>query len=216
MKFKKKEGWKNLEKVVDEDEEKDKKLCHDYRGKLKWISDRADYFAKKTGLAKDYIINFWESERNYWYMNYYQDCNQPIDNDREEKRIIYSVTFFSVEESEILRHETKDDAIGDFVDALWNPKETVKENLKRIPKEITLFYYHPRSVDPSNISVLDHVLEYLDEEYGDPDGGYTDPTPAMKDAERRFSEAIAKEYEPWACEVVFEEKIDLHEWTRRK
>lgn len=41
------------------------------------ILGRAEHYAKKTGLDTDEILNAWEKQRTYWYMNYYQEANQP-------------------------------------------------------------------------------------------------------------------------------------------
>lgn len=53
------------------------KCTHKYCDKFKWIIDRARHYAEKTGLEICDILNTWESRRTYWYMNYYQDANQP-------------------------------------------------------------------------------------------------------------------------------------------
>ena len=50
---------------------------HDYRAKLRWIIQRAGHYAEKTGIAAKDILAGWENDRSYWYMNYYQDSNQP-------------------------------------------------------------------------------------------------------------------------------------------
>lgn len=47
---------------------------------LDWIIDRAKHYEEKTGISYLEIIDAWEEARNYWYMNYYQDCNQPLLN----------------------------------------------------------------------------------------------------------------------------------------
>lgn len=70
------EGYKKLLAAVEHDEQKNARN-HDYRGKLAWIVDRAKHYAEKTGLTAEEILDAWESRRNYWYMNYYQDCDQP-------------------------------------------------------------------------------------------------------------------------------------------
>jgi hypothetical protein len=69
-------GYKSLANAVKKDET-DNPNFHDYRGKLDWIVNRAKHYAKKTGLDPTDILNSWEKDRNYWYMNYYQDSNQP-------------------------------------------------------------------------------------------------------------------------------------------
>lgn len=53
------------------------KCGHKYCDKFKWIIDRAKHYAEKTGLDWEDILDSWEEGCNYWYMNYYQDSNQP-------------------------------------------------------------------------------------------------------------------------------------------
>lgn len=68
------EGYKSLLADVVSDE---RNKHHDYRGKFEWIIERAKHYAEKTGLTASEILNAWESKRTYWYMNFYQECNQP-------------------------------------------------------------------------------------------------------------------------------------------
>jgi hypothetical protein len=58
-------------------EEGYKSCFHQYCNKFKWIIDRAKHFGEKLGLNWEDILNSWEEDRDYWYMNYYQECNQP-------------------------------------------------------------------------------------------------------------------------------------------
>lgn len=82
MKIEFSEGYKSLLSAVQKDEEKQAGF-HDYRGKLAWIIDRVNHYAEKTGVDAIDLLTAWESARNYWYMNYYQDANQPlIEGDR--------------------------------------------------------------------------------------------------------------------------------------
>ena len=53
------------------------KCTHKYCDKFKWIIDRAKHYADKTGLNWEDILDSWEEQCNYWYMNYYQEGNQP-------------------------------------------------------------------------------------------------------------------------------------------
>ncbi|PHR61821.1 MAG: hypothetical protein COA43_01230 [Robiginitomaculum sp.] len=70
------DGYKTLEAAIARDGEKygDPER---YNPKLGWAVARAKHYAEKTGLRATDILNSWESKRNYWYMNYYQDCQQP-------------------------------------------------------------------------------------------------------------------------------------------
>lgn len=54
------------------------KCCmHKYCDKFKWVIDRAKHYKEKTGVPWESILDAWETDRSYWYMNYYQQCNQP-------------------------------------------------------------------------------------------------------------------------------------------
>lgn len=54
------------------------KCTHDYCGKLKWVKERAEHYAQKTGMTPEQVLENWEKSRTYWYMNYYQENNQPL------------------------------------------------------------------------------------------------------------------------------------------
>ena len=71
------EGYKKILAAVEKDEISMPGI-HDYRGKLNWIVERAQHYQEKTGIDACDILNAWEKRRGYWYMNYYQDCNQPL------------------------------------------------------------------------------------------------------------------------------------------
>lgn len=53
------------------------KCFHRYCDKFKWVIDRAKTYGEATGLNWEEILDSWEEDRGYWYMNYYQDSNQP-------------------------------------------------------------------------------------------------------------------------------------------
>lgn len=53
------------------------KCFHKYCDKLKWVIERAQQYADALGVSRDEVIDAWENARDYWYMNYYQECNQP-------------------------------------------------------------------------------------------------------------------------------------------
>ena len=64
------------------------KCSHKYCDKYKWVIDRANHYAEKTGRSFEYVIEVWESNRTYWYLNYYQDCNQPLNGTKvDEERL---------------------------------------------------------------------------------------------------------------------------------
>ena len=42
-----------------------------------WVISRAKHYANHTGKPVEAILNEWEEKRDYWWLNYYQDCRQP-------------------------------------------------------------------------------------------------------------------------------------------
>jgi hypothetical protein len=80
---------------------------------------------------------------------------------------------------------------------------------------ITVYGYERMSVSVDYKSVLDHVLEHLDEEYGDPDGDYTLPNENMIKAAREFAVTIENEYEPWTCQVIGCVEVDVKAWIEK-
>ena len=82
MDIKESEGYKKLLAAAQADEKKSPGF-HDYFKKVAWVVERAEHYAEKTGLNAAEILDAWEAGRNYWYMNYYQDANQPrLEGDR--------------------------------------------------------------------------------------------------------------------------------------
>lgn len=77
------EGYQKLKTAAEHDDSRDpwRKKSGEHWQKLQWIVDRAEHYAQATGLNAADILNAWESRRNYWYMNYYQDSNQPLIKD---------------------------------------------------------------------------------------------------------------------------------------
>lgn len=61
------------------------KCTHRYCDKLVWAVSRANHYAEKTGIPATEILGAWEKKRDYWYMNYYQECRQPIIKDGQVK-----------------------------------------------------------------------------------------------------------------------------------
>jgi hypothetical protein len=75
------EGYRKLLAAIESDEQKSPGF-HDYRAKFEWVIERALHYAERTGLDAADILDRWEEGRNYWYMNYYQDAEQPLLNEK--------------------------------------------------------------------------------------------------------------------------------------
>lgn len=72
-------GKEKLKAAVEKDanQERDVRSSQEYWNKYNWVLQRAEHYAEKTGLSSEEILNAWEEDRTYWYMNYYQEANQP-------------------------------------------------------------------------------------------------------------------------------------------
>lgn len=46
--------------------------------KLEFAVERAKHYEEKTGIPAGEMLTAWENARRYWYMNYYQNSNQPL------------------------------------------------------------------------------------------------------------------------------------------
>jgi len=97
--------------------------------------------------------------------------------------------------------ERLDNDPGDVVIALMED-----EDYSDFP--IKVYTYNPREVakDAETFSrdILENILERLDEEYGDPDGDYTEPTDSMKKASLELAKVIFKDYQSFMCEETGE------------
>jgi len=115
------------------------------------------------------------------------------------------IIYWDVGNNDILYHESLGEAVGAWLDDI---------PIKEFPEFITVKGYARMKIDTRGMSSLEPILEDLDEEFGDPDGGCTTETDTMKEAERVFHEVILKEYVPWMCEQIAHVKIDVMEWVK--
>lgn len=108
-----------------------------------------------------------------------------------------SVYWDCSEDNERLTHETIEDALDAYGDSI-HPAPT--------PESVEVFGFARMEIDLDFWSndVLTRFIESVDEEYGDPDDGYSEPTEAMKTAAKAFVRAVVADYKSrvWACEIV--------------
>jgi hypothetical protein len=133
-------------------------------------------------------------------------------NTKEKREIV----FYDCRDSEHLEHESQYEAIEEYMDVLWPEvgNEHVPNLLSKLPKTIRVTQYVRMPL--SMPSVLDDLLERLDEEHADPEGDFTRPTPAMKEAEAAFLDVVRHEYKVWMCEPIGHEDVDVEEWIREE
>ena len=111
--------------------------------------------------------------------------------------------YWGLEDADRLYHDDKDEAI-----------EAILEGMEPETETIEICGFTQMDISVSWLSPLEDILERLDEEYGDPDGDYTKPTEAMKEAEKAFLAVIKKEYTSYMCEVVCRETVNVNEWIK--
>jgi hypothetical protein len=45
--------------------------------KFQWVVSRAIHYAHHQSRSVSEVLTEWEAKRRYWWLNYYQECNQP-------------------------------------------------------------------------------------------------------------------------------------------
>ena len=108
-------------------------------------------------------------------------------------------------DGERLDHDSMDEAVASYLDdiepANW-------------PETLEVYGYARMEITLPNGSALESLLEYLDEEYSDPDDEAAGPTAKMAEAERAFLDVVQAEYEPWACEKVDTITVNVQDWVK--
>lgn len=129
--------------------------------------------------------------------------------------------YYDCRDSEELTWTEPDEAIESYLDSrgVLHPGMTEAEVLDALPETVTLKGYARMVISEGEIDnragdVLEGLLENLHVQYGNHDDGPDNATPAMNEAARAFVKAVVAEYEPWACEVVSEEEVDVEAWVR--
>lgn len=123
--------------------------------------------------------------------------------------------FWDARDSERLTHDNKDDAIYDALDYMQMiDLDAGKWTLPRTMVVRGMAPMRVRAGTPERL--LEHILEMLDEEHGDPASSHiSDPTPAMLAAAKALIEVVEREYVSWACEEVTSEAINVREWMAK-
>lgn len=123
--------------------------------------------------------------------------------------MVRTIKFWGSEDDERLMHTEMDDAVESIL-------EGMEEDVNNLPETIEVFGFASRKPNVKQWAedVLHKLIESLDEEFGDPDDGYTATTDGMKEAADTFVTAVLKEYTVWACEFVKRETVNVQEWIK--
>jgi len=120
--------------------------------------------------------------------------------------------------TERLRHMDQFEAIIDALVGRMVPgmtPERVLSTLRDAFGETITVYGFARMAMPTLERFLDMLMDWLnnDLELGDLNGA-DPPSDGLKAAARVFHEAMLSEYEPWGCEIVTKEEVNIEQWIR--
>ncbi len=96
-----KKGIESLMAAFEDDVERDSMRSEEeLRVTLDFALKRAQEYATVLGMTRNEVLELWERNRDYWWLNYYQDANQPkLDSER---------TIAIVDDPQQFLEETKD------------------------------------------------------------------------------------------------------------
>ena len=72
-----KKGYESLLDAFNRSAEREPGREKEYRAKFDWVLQRAQQYAERCGVDRDTVLAAWEADRDYWYVNYYQESKQP-------------------------------------------------------------------------------------------------------------------------------------------
>lgn len=117
------------------------------------------------------------------------------------------VEFWDHPDKDIIRYHTIEEFVEDILECF------PLHGCQGRPSSVLVHGYARMEISLAAGSTLERVLEWLDEEYGDPDGSdNTEPTEEMIEAEKELHNAILRGYHSWACERVVEVVVNLTRW----
>lgn len=76
-------GYRSLKAAYIRDVQENNRRARPMRNKeeflrrFRWVIGRAKHYATRQGRSLEDVLNEWEAERDHWWLNYYQDAQQP-------------------------------------------------------------------------------------------------------------------------------------------
>lgn len=119
----------------------------------------------------------------------------------------FKIEMWGDEDDEELSHSEIEDSIESQLDLIPYPEALVVCGYRRLA-------IRPQDLRPDTI--LEEILERLDEQYGGVNRDPTDPSSAMELAAGRLVDVIKNDYQVWACEGVLNvELTDVMGWVKK-
>lgn len=113
-------------------------------------------------------------------------------------------------DQEQLDYEDIDDAVQACLDEIPKGEE---------PEDVQMYGFareNPPDAALEAKCILEVLIEALDDEYGDPEGGPSEVTPAMEAAAKEFVEKVLADYRVWRCRLVGSKTINLKAWMEEQ
>jgi hypothetical protein len=84
---------------------------------------------------------------------------------------------------------------------------------------VTVYGYAHQVISPARRgalteSVLEQLLDELDQEYGDPDDSQTEATARMRVAAEALVDAVCADYHVWVCDLVSQRDVEVLPWAK--
>lgn len=70
-------GYKSLKAAYTNDIQKKYRSKKELLNLFNWVINRAKHYAHNSDKSLEEVLNKWEDNRTYWWLNYYQECKQP-------------------------------------------------------------------------------------------------------------------------------------------
>lgn len=72
-----KKGYESLKHDLDYWVKREPGRADEWKKHFDWALERAQQYADVLHTDRDTVLAAWEERRDYWFVNYYQECNQP-------------------------------------------------------------------------------------------------------------------------------------------
>lgn len=128
--------------------------------------------------------------------------------------------FWSVGETETLTYFEVDDAVEAFLDDM-DVEDSSAQGLRTAFGEIgdvtvTGYAHEQPCVTDVAAYVVEDLLEYLGNNFGNPEDYGPEPTQEAKDAAQHFVKVVLDDYPLWICEPVDSVTLNALEWAERE
>jgi hypothetical protein len=121
--------------------------------------------------------------------------------------------------AENLCHTDVDEAVDEFLDNFFELREPAAAGMDRMPETITVYGFSRMKLganEPDADLIVERILEDLDEEMGDPDGGFqpfdAEGEAAVKEKALALVAEIRARYRAWACEQTTTVEVNVKAW----